>query len=881
LNATFEQALRTARVLIELGHTLDDVLANPLVQPFRSDLEVTLAEEDSFTLTPVRTVSRQDHPDWLRELDRSSWHYWPKLREYLLAQKSWPLDSVRSLDDASDRILRQLQAPDTDVFDNRGLVLGYVQSGKTASYTATIAKAADAGYRTFIILTGIDNGLRMQTNRRLKRELVGGQGLRGGGVKQPPMGLQWHEFTTDTQEGDFQPGNANHAALQGSQPVLLVIKKNGHVLRRLLRWLDSAPSDVLARVPVLMIDDEADQASIDTRGTPASTAADPDLRVDEPSVINRLIRELLQRFRRTAYIAYTATPFANILIPAHATHEEAGDDLYPRDFIVDLPRPRGYFGAEELFGSLDSNAPEKTNGLDVIRNIADSDVALLKTGGMPDSLRLAIEDFLLAGSAKSKRGGDTQPATMLVHTSQLVEYQSQLYDQVKAHLRSIRDEWRYQRHHGLRDRLNERWDTEYRALTQDTFPDRDEAFDAIEADIGRFIESCTVLELNSSSVDALDYDFRPDLKAIVVGGNKLSRGLTLEGLVTSYFVRASATYDTLMQMGRWFGYRKGYEDLVRIFMPYELAGWYADLAFVEQQLREDLRVYEDRGVTPLQIGMRIWEHPSMQVTNPKKRRFATSRRISTSFSAESQQTVRFPFDSPELLAEHAERNLQTTRQLVSSLGGAFDTQTICAALWRDVSADAVGEFLSNFALHQQDTSISMSLVLDYISRCRQDGELQRWSVGVRSRSTVDVQLGSVSLGVGGSEPTFHMISRSRLSAGPSIGVLTNPGDEAADLDEAQHLRAQERAKQDNISENKAARIERDRSCGLLLIYPISRFSTPTADSNKRGSRRPLYDDPINPWAKDLIGIALSFPTSHVQHNSEAYVEGSVGWRSAD
>ena len=407
MSQAVETALRTARALLNLGYTIESVLSNPLIGQYREDVEARLAEEVSFTLTPVRTVScHRDKPDWLSELDRSDWHYWPTLRQYLITNKNWPLDSVRSLDDASDRILRQLEAPDTDNFDTRGLVLGYVQSGKTANYTATIAKAADAGFRVFIVLTGIDNGLRKQTNRRLKRELVGGLNLRGGSVAPPPIGLRWHEFTTDTEHGDFQPGNANHAALQGSQPVLLVVKKNGHVLRRLLQWLDNASEDVLARVPLLMIDDEADQASVDTKGTPAQRLDDdPDLKLEDPSVINQLIRGLLMRFRRRAYIAYTATPFANILIPANATHEHAGDDLYPRDFIIDLPKPRGYFGAEELFGRLDADAGDAEYGLDVIRHIPDEDVVLLQSGSVPASLQCAVQDFLLAGAAKAARLG--------------------------------------------------------------------------------------------------------------------------------------------------------------------------------------------------------------------------------------------------------------------------------------------------------------------------------------------------------------------------------------------------------------------------------------------------------------------------------------------
>jgi hypothetical protein len=240
------------------------------------------------------------------------------------------------LDEITDRVLGQFAPPVTEQFDIRGLVLGFVQSGKTANYTALAAKAADVGYRLVVVLSGVDNGLRRQTQIRLKGELVGYNDNRAGAVRLPTLGRQWHEFTLEELNGDFQPGYANHAALQGSQPVLLVVKKNGTVLRRLLRWLDDAPDEVRRTIPLLVIDDEADQASVDTRGTyqTEDEATDPDY--EPPSIINGLIRDLLRKSQRRVYVAYTATPFANILIPHDTVDPRVQNDLYPRDFIVDL-----------------------------------------------------------------------------------------------------------------------------------------------------------------------------------------------------------------------------------------------------------------------------------------------------------------------------------------------------------------------------------------------------------------------------------------------------------------------------------------------------------------------------------------------------------------
>ncbi len=157
--------------------------------------------------------------------DRSDWYYWPTLRAYLLGNNNWPAPAVRSLDETTDRIIGQMSDPLIEQFDVRGLVVGYVQSGKTANFTALIAKAADIGYRLIIVLSGIDNGLRRQTQIRLNKELAGYPDNRSNAVPLPPMGRQWHQFTTEEPDGDFRPGNANYGALQGTQPVLLVVKK--------------------------------------------------------------------------------------------------------------------------------------------------------------------------------------------------------------------------------------------------------------------------------------------------------------------------------------------------------------------------------------------------------------------------------------------------------------------------------------------------------------------------------------------------------------------------------------------------------------------------------------------------------------------------------
>lgn len=880
MTAEQQLALKTVRSMLDLGYSLEQVLSNPLVPPEVRDFVRTEIERDqNFTLEPARTISADpDRPNWLNDCDRSSWHYWPTLRQFLLTSKGWESAIVRSLDDSSDQVLRQLAQPGISSFDIRGLVLGFVQSGKTANYTSVIAKAADAGYRLIVVLSGIDNGLRRQTNSRLKRELVGFADGRAGAVKLPPIGKQWHEFTRDELDGDFTPGFANHAALQGSQPVLIVVKKNGAVLRRLLKWLNEAPADVRRSIPMLVIDDEADQASVDTRGTNQAEDEPQDPEYEPPSVINGLIRDLLLRFERRAYVAYTATPFANILIPHDTSDPTVGNDLYPKDFIIDLPKPPGYFGAEELFGRMDAAGGRDDAGLDIVLDVSDEDVSDLQIGVLPFTLKIALMDFALCGAARAQRGQANAPSTMLIHTSQLIGMQSQLRLQVATQFAEMRDEWRYQRNHGIREAFLKRWDSEFRPLTCSSFPEREVAFELIESFVGPFLEAVHVREINSATGEALDYEREPTLKAIAIGGNRLSRGLTLEGLQVSFFVRRSVMYDTLMQMGRWFGFRAGYEDLTRIYTTPELQGWFSDLAFVEHRLREDIQVYENQGVKPYELGMRIWQHPAMQVTSPLKRRFASTTTIAQSYSLAVEQTFRFPLRRLDDLAVQADENTLAVRALVADLGEP-SSKSGKGPFWVDVSFQQIINFLNSYRIDEEARSISIPLITAYISRLVGSGELTRWTIAVCGRESLDKALGTADWGLpGGPVP---QISRSRIGDTDSVGVITSPGDELIGLSE--ELREQARkAVQDAAnaggkkSENRAGRELRPATDGLLLLYPISRHSG--YDIVDRGNRRPLFGIPVPPQARDLVGLAISFPKSNQPQVVEAFLEGSVRWR---
>ena len=862
--------LATARVLVDLGHPLQDVLMNPLISPAnREAVRAQLERERTITLVPATTVvADKNRGEWYTTADRSDWYYWPSLRRYLLGVKGWGIDAVRSVDDSSDRVLRQLEEPAAVSFEVRGLVLGFIQSGKTANYTAVIAKAADAGYRLIIVLAGTDNGLRRQTHLRLERELVGYPHNPPGAVRLPPMGKQWHQFTRGDIHGDFRPGYANHAALQGSQPVLLVIKKISPVMKRLLAWLDDAPSEVMRTIPLLVIDDEADQASIDTRGSYQKEDVDEDdVDYEPPSITNGHIRDLLSRFSKSAYVAYTATPYANILIPHDTLDPTVKNDLYPKDFIIDLPKPEGYIGMDDLFAPDGETVPCGVRALRVVS--ADDCEALTSGEGIPESLQGAIEDFVLAGAARSWRGQGSAPATMLVHTSHRIDEHARVASIVQGAFEELRDEWRYQRTGGIVERLGARWKTHFTATGGRLCPEQYPAFRKLSLHVGPFMEAVQIREINSASGEQLDYERDPHLKAIAIGGNRLSRGLTLEGLTVSYFVRRSVMYDTLMQMERWCGFRLGYADLTRIYTTPELASWFADLAIVEQRLRADIDIYEAEGLTPIDIGLRILKHPAMKVTSSAKARFATSTTIAQSYSLSLEQTFKFPFERPVRLANQAEVNRGAVADLLDACAqSGVAIQDDQGPAWQGVSAEVVVGFLAAYQNDSEIGSIDLPLVLEYIGRVLENGELRRWIVAVRGRKDEDALLGKPEWGRWGRR--INQISRTRIQGTQSLGVITTPGDELVGL--SKDALARVAAREAGKSENSMGRRERSKEEGLLLIYPISRNSRP---GGAVGSRIPLYSDPSASSAMDLVALALSFPESKVQSTVEAYVTGTV------
>jgi hypothetical protein len=887
-----------------LSVSLDEAIARVVPRERQEAVRRRYEEEATQIIRRIRGVSADGGPKpWFADWNPAEGYYWVRQRRYLLDSVGRSERELEALDDHSDRVLSHLEDPrGAEPFTTRGLVIGYVQSGKTANFSAVIAKAADVGYRIVIVLTGMHNSLRQQTQRRLDREL----GLVPGvGVGVPEHGLRWISQTNADLGGDFDPGTSDPNVLQGNERVIFIVKKFGTVLDRLIGFIEQASPP--ESVPVLIIDDEADQASINTGGNRPLGAGDgsasekldlselvdeidPEMDLEEeldPSKINAKIRTIINSFSRVAYVGYTATPFANVLIGQAAEDREAFEDLFPKDFILTLPPGPGYVGAERLFGrdTLDGTPEGEVEGLDVIRYVpADELSAILPLDrklddfqpGLPESMELAILDWVLATAGLLARiEEDDHPSTMLIHTHQRTRVQNELAPQVQEVVSRIRQEWRYGGA-GFKQRLRDRWNAEFDPVTVRIDPARARGFEEIEPQIDRlFRDPVRVLTLNSTTEDELDYEAEPFLKAILIGGNRLSRGMTLEGLLVSYFVRPSPYYDTLLQMGRWFGYREEFVDLTRLWTTRMLASWFRDLALREEELRQQVAAAERARLTPEAVGYRIRTHPAMMVTAQNK--MGAGRVQDLSYAGRLIQTTRFMLRDQGWL----EANHEAVRDFFGSIARAPETDPGGAPLWRGVEWERVVELLSRYRTVQDRITFDADAARRYIEAQVQAGELLRWDVAISTLQERDDSLGVIDMGVAGSSG-FSAISRSRLRDDlDSIGVLTNPaqktgpmrrGDEEIGLSEEQILLArQELAEEEFESIREALLAQRDSAEGLLVAYPISPRSQPRAGSTKR---IPLFDDPDQ--GAPVIGIALGFPPSQSAATVEYVMSDSAG-----
>jgi hypothetical protein len=875
-----------ARIVISLAREVEDpvsvdtlhikaeeLLASPAFSGFTEDQVVTVARSmvNVTARNDTEIISDTGYEPWVAtRFATCEKPYWRRYFTYLSEVKCLPERSLAKLDDSTDRVIDLLRDPlDNSDWDRRGLIVGDVQSGKTSNYTGLICKAIDAGYKLVIILAGAHNNLRAQTQIRIdegvlgfdtryaqNREEEGARRQRIGVGDLPPKHISpiVNSLTTSNDNGDFKRATVEGSLIGlGGDPNILCLKKNKSILDNVIIWLKthgeprSDGSVQIRNTPLLLIDDEADYASVNTADyVDENGNVIPDR---DPTAINAKIREILGLFSRSAYVGYTATPFANIFIHNETKEAIAKEDLFPRSFIRNVHAPSNYIGAEKFFGLMSEDSDEKD--IPQVQHVQDAHVIFppkhkkdLDVIRIPASMKEAFADFVLACAVRAARGQSNVHNSMLIHVTRFTDVQHQVFEIVNDYKGECLRSLRYDRESVFRDSLKNRYENEFRpdCLAATRYLELDDCADVawpeVENHILAVIEKIDVREINGSAGDVLDYLDHPNgLNVVAIGGDKLSRGLTLEGLTVSYFLRASRMYDTLLQMGRWFGYRSGYADVCRLWTTPELVGWFQHIARAMSKLRDEFDHMAAIRATPEEYGLRVATHPDgMMVTGPAKMRAASEHRagynnttaISTTFDC-SSHALKTNYDAVEELVRTRSTQPKQRRGLL---------------VWNDVSADDVIEFLGQMIVPPTVITSNTALIAQYISEMvAKEGELVNWTLGLAENgkgSSAEIAGHQIHL-----THRTNIATNDRRSNNESYTVRTSlsPAHELVDLTEDQIADARKNAETTKTPSGPYIRAERSSKNGLLLIYLIE------------------IDDSDIP----MIGFAISFPNSRNGH----------------
>lgn len=720
-----------------------------------NEVSATIKSEFSIRLDKGVLIEEKGHERWfLAKKPELEMRYWERYKKYLLSDKNFSTKVVNTMDDVLDTLTDLLGDPTREIaYKRRGLIIGDVQSGKTANYTGLICKAADSGYKVVVLLTGMIERLRKQTQQRIDEGFVGADSdammkqrddkiIIGVGkydtCVQRPMVLT---STTD----DFKQQNANNLNFDLRNingPVIFVVKKNSAVLKRLNKWLRTfnQNGDNPIDHSLLVIDDEADNASVNTKTE------------DSPTAINGHIRELLKMFKRSSYVGFTATPFANIFIDPDNYNDMVAEDLFPKDFIYSLNAPSNYIGARNIFNE-DGDAKHMLEEIDDNSMHQDSIAFVLplkhkssiRINYIPEDLKTAIVAFMLANTIEDLRGLKNNHRSMLVNVSRFTSVQEQVSDLVIEYLKNAQSACKLYGKLDTESACKDEYISKIKNVYESVYQDENYEWETVQRALHKSCAGIIVQTINQRNGKNLSFGkYKDGLRMIAVGGMSLSRGLTLEGLVTSYFYRNSKMYDTLMQMGRWFGYRNGYADLCRIWMSDDSIEWYRHISLATDELRDEVKRYENTGLTPKDFGLRVRSDiTSLIVTAHNKMKSAESRVCAISLSGVAIET-------PEIYSDKERnwRNINSIKffiqELVDDGYKVTDEGKGKIVKWgfKNVRVQNVVEFLEKLEISPKNEQFNVNAISNFIKDYR-GTELNRWDIAFATgHSSKECDLGN-------------------------------------------------------------------------------------------------------------------------------------------
>lgn len=900
-----EQAIKTIKTLLPLTGSvsleeIENAVSIALLVPQYKELDrgLLLREVQSnynISLEDFTTIERKPEPWIYNKSSIIRWNFWDRYRDYLQIEKNYSNTVTEQINRLTNRTLDGLFDPTINSSVAKyGLVVGQVQSGKTSNYTGLICKAVDSGFNLIIVLAGTLNNLRTQTQIRLDEGFLGfdsqyqrafntGQHTIGVGIGRKP--LPAHSATSSASDGDFSERTT--LTFHTNEPIIVVIKKTVPRLGKLVQWLSSQATinqngeRKITNKTLLLIDDEADHASINVNkeNDPASTT-------------NIKIREVIGLFNKVGYVGYTATPFANIFIPLDE------DQLFPRDFIINLPAPSNYIGPEKVFGFryTDEDDESINDVLPVVRRVDDYLPFVPdkhKKGDLPDwkktddvpqelitqfrnlcptSLHQAIKCFIINCSIRRLRGQEDVHNSMLIHVSRFKNWQKLVYKVVEEVFNFYKRGIEMKVPMILEEIRNtyEEDSTGYKSYPTtsalilnsklkdvDPYTDVHTWTDVLQ-NLYDAVSRIQIREINGGSKDVLNYfEHKNGLSVIAIGGDKLSRGLTLEGLSVSYYLRASKMYDTLMQMGRWFGYRHGYTDLCRLFTSREINEWFCHITLASEELRDEFDYMSDvAGVTPEKYALKVRNHPGvLQISASNKIRRAVD--ISISWAGRLVESYEFQKD-----VNIVHTNLDTTISFIKALPIQYRIVKN-NYLWADITIDKIRHFFNGFRLSDSLKAADPANLLRFIDVQFQNDELTNWNVAVMSKRLTPkrqrVPLQDINLDIG-----LFLRNYDEKNSNSEVYYLRkshiiSPRDEFIDLTEDEYKQAMERTKElwkkkkkegDPVYPNgEVVRNEiRSPKKPLLLIY----FLDPDGANSK--------EDEIK-ITEPIVGFAISFPGS--------------------
>jgi hypothetical protein len=725
------------------------------------------------------TILSDDVEPWLNEEKGSiKFDLWNRYK--LFMSEKDPSFPVNDLDDFTDKILDKCVNPKkAGSWDRRGMVVGHVQSGKTSNYVGLINKATDAGYKVIIVIAGTISSLRRQTQERIDAGYIGrisaafinnkGEN-RISGVGKYKVNTDIYPLTSSFyksgDEGDFSQAVANRWNFPiGKNPVVFVIKKNKSILENLIDWfsnneniktVNSTPK--LFDVPVMIIDDEADAASVN---------ASKD--INDIKTINRLIRTLLNVFNQNTFIGYTATPYANLFISQEYNDSlttvvkgkeyRIGKDLFPEDFIINIKAPTNYIGAAKVFG-YENPIPELTKEpLAIFREIHDYDPPFFRTINkenkdnlpeyLPQSLVRAIKSFILTCAIRRIRGHENKHNSMLIHVALLVKWIDRIAYLVNEEVKKVNGKIQGDDEELLQE-LKDLFESDMIPTTENVLENLDykdirikvHSWEDIKKELKKAVSKIDVRSVHGTrsttnleyhNIEEIDYSrYEHGLSVIAVGGTRLSRGITLEGLSVSYYIRTTKMYDSLMQMGRWFGYRPGYVDLCRLYTTSQIFEWFNHITMATEEMRNDFDEMTAALQRPKDFKLKVRNHHGLlTITSLAKLNFTQN--IEISFSGTNPQTYQL------IKTKNAiENNFNALKNLIASVGfpekqNRKETRgKIKYLFYPKQSTEPICDFIDSFKIEQP--SIKNATLSDYIRKQSISNKILEWSICIISNT---------------------------------------------------------------------------------------------------------------------------------------------------